>query len=60
MYCRWGVLLRWLKSKPGMGSLIKGLFAELDADGSGSVDIHEFLGGLQEVGLTGLSASQVS
>ena len=43
-----------------MGSMIKGLFTELDADGSGSVDIHEFLGGLQEAGLTGLSASQLT
>ena len=57
---RWGVLLGWLKSEPGIGKRLKALFAELDSDGSGSVDIGEFLGGLQEMGLDILSDSQLT
>ena len=56
---RWSILLRWLKSTPGSGSMISELFADLDLDGSGTVDIHEFLGGLQKIGLDGMSDNQL-
>ena len=33
--------------------MISQLFTDLDTDGSGTVDIHEFLHGLQQIGLEG-------
>ena len=47
------MLLKWLKSNPGSGSMISELFTDLDLDGSGTVDINEFLEGLQTIGLEG-------
>ena len=38
---RWTALVKWFKSKNGSGTMVKTLFASLDADGSGDVDIME-------------------
>lgn len=38
---RWTALVKWFKSNNGSGSMVKALFASLDADGSGDVDIME-------------------
>ena len=50
------ILFEWLKAKPDKsGSAIRELFTELDKDGSGAVDVKEFLGGLKAKGIPGLT-----
>ena len=49
-------MFEWLKAKPDKsGSAIRELFTELDKDGSGAVDVKEFLGGLKAKGIPGLT-----
>ena len=45
---------------PTLRSKIQVLFKNLDADGSGGVDVKEFLDGLQQLGLVGLTESQLA
>ena len=53
---RWAILFEWLKSQPEKsGTQIRDLFTELDADGSGAVDVKEFLSGLKAKGIPGLT-----
>ena len=44
-------MVKFLSSKEGMGKAVTKMFRDLDLDGSGDVDIAEFVGGMKKLGL---------
>ena len=47
----WVVVVKFLSSGNGMGKKVTAMFRQMDTDGSGDVDIAEFVSGMQELGL---------
>ena len=44
-------MVKFLSSKDGMGKAVTKMFRDLDTDGSGDVDIDEFVTGMRGMGL---------
>ena len=44
-------MVKFLSSGNGMGKKVTAMFRQMDTDGSGDVDIAEFVSGMQELGL---------